>query len=72
MDLSVELEQRAIRDARIFLITQSAKNSNSFSQNEYNKLLNLKVNGNNKFTIQDIFKHYWSSFTGSCKRRIIS
>jgi hypothetical protein len=41
MDLSIE--QRAKRDTRIFLITQSAKKGNSFSQNEYNKLLNLKV-----------------------------
>ena len=67
--MSLSVEQRAIRDARILLITQSAKNGNSFSQNEYNKLLNLKVNRNNKFTIQNIFKHYWSSFTESCKKQ---
>lgn len=67
--MSLSVEQRAIRDSRIFLITQSAKNGNSFSQNEYNKLLNLKVNRTNKFTIQDLFKRYWNNFTESCKRQ---
>ena len=67
--MGLTVEQRAKRDARIFLITQSAKNGNSFSQNEYKRLLNLKVNREKKFTIQDIFKHYWPSFTETCKKQ---
>ena len=65
--MSLTIEQKAKRDARILLITQSAKNGNSISQNEYNKLLNLKVNREIKFTIKDIFTHYWLNFAERCK-----
>ena len=67
MDLTIE--QITKRDAKICMILQSVKNGDNFSQNEYNKLLNLKVTRDNKFTIQDIFKHYWTKFTEKCKEK---